>query len=78
MLVDHKAEMDLRQNLVELQEKGQQDQVTLSASTKVGKYVRSDAFIMGEELGTTVNPKCGACRCGKCPLTGHTYSFVEQ
>ena len=35
-------------------------------------------FILGEELGTTVDPKCGACRCGKCPLVGHTYSFIEQ
>ena len=39
---------------------------------------KTDSFIQGEELGTTVEPKCGSCRCGKCPLPGHTYSFVEQ
>ena len=38
----------------------------------------TDHFIQGEELGTAIEPKCGSCRCGKCPLPGHTYSFVEQ
>ena len=40
--------------------------------------MKTDQFIEGEELGTAINPKCGSCRCGKCPLPGHTYSFVEQ
>ena len=35
-------------------------------------------FILGEELGTEINPKCGKCGCGKCALVGHTYSFVEE
>ena len=35
-------------------------------------------FIVGEEMGTSSEPKCGSCKCGKCPLVGHTYSFVEQ
>ena len=39
---------------------------------------KTDQFIEGEELGTAITPKCGSCRCGKCPLPGHTYSFVEQ
>ena len=35
-------------------------------------------FITGEELGTEVTPRCGGCRCGKCPTVGHTYSFKEE
>ncbi|XP_048579343.1 uncharacterized protein LOC125560937 [Nematostella vectensis] len=38
----------------------------------------SDAFIHGEELGTETTPRCGGCRCGKCPTVGHTYSFREE
>ena len=37
-----------------------------------------DSFIIGEQLGTEVMPKCGACKCGKCPIMGHTYSFKEE
>ena len=29
-------------------------------------------------MGTAVEPKCGACKCGKCPSIGHTYSFKEE
>ena len=35
-------------------------------------------FIMGEDLGTEIHPKCGGCKCGKCPIRGHTYSFREE
>lgn len=35
-------------------------------------------FIQGEELATQIVPKCGSCRCSKCPLPGHTYSFEEE
>ena len=33
---------------------------------------------MGEELGTESTPKCGGCKCGKCPLPGHNLSFREE
>ena len=39
---------------------------------------RVDEFVMGELLGTEVNPRCGGCKCGKCPIMGHTYSFKEE
>ena len=29
-------------------------------------------------MGTETNPRCGGCRCGKCPVRGHTYSFKEE
>lgn len=35
-------------------------------------------FVCGEELATEVSPKCGGCKCSKCPTVGHTYSFREQ
>ena len=35
-------------------------------------------FIAGEEIGTQVTPRCGACKCGKCPQVGSTYSFNEE
>ena len=39
-----------------------------------------DSFVPGKELGTSIQTKCGASvvQCGKCPLVGHTYSFLEQ
>ena len=35
-------------------------------------------FILGEEIGTEVNPRCGGCRCSKCPIVGHSYTFKEE
>ena len=35
-------------------------------------------FIFGDDLGTEITPRCGSCRCGKCPVVGHTYSFKEE
>ena len=35
-------------------------------------------FILGENMGTEINPKCGSCKCGKCPILGNTYSFEEE
>ena len=36
------------------------------------------SVIQGEEVGTEVLPRCGGCRCSKCPVVGHTYSFREE
>ena len=38
----------------------------------------AENFIVGEELGTECNPKCGGCKCGKCPVPGHDLSFREE
>ena len=35
-------------------------------------------FICGEDIGTEITPRCGGCRCGKCPTVGHSYSFKEE
>ena len=37
-----------------------------------------EKLICGEEIGTEITPRCGSCRCGKCPTVGHTYSFKEE
>ena len=36
------------------------------------------SFILGEEMGIDSVPKCGNCKCGKCPLPGHNLSFKEE
>ena len=38
----------------------------------------SEDFFRGEQLATVVNPKCGSCRCGKCPVPGSRYSYREE
>lgn len=35
-------------------------------------------FILGEDMGTVVASKCGDCRCSKCSITGHSYSFKDE
>ena len=35
-------------------------------------------FLIGEEIGTSSEPKCGSYKCGNCPFVGHMYSFIEQ
>ena len=46
-------------------------------STKVSPIECSDFFQL-ERLGTTVEPKCSSCRCGKCLVPGSRYSFREE
>ena len=52
--------------------------VTRSVHLLKDNRVKVDKFIVGEELGTETTPRCGGCRCGKCPIAGHTYSFKEE
>ncbi|XP_067936851.1 uncharacterized protein [Watersipora subatra] len=37
-----------------------------------------EMFIEAEEMATEVHPRCGGCKCGKCPIRGHDFSFQEQ
>ena len=46
-------------------------------ATKVSLVDSSD-FFRSEQLGTVVDPKCGSCRCGHCPVPGSRYSFREE
>jgi len=39
---------------------------------------RISQFIEGENLGTELAVKCGGCKCNKCPIPGHSYSFKEE
>lgn len=50
------------------------------AQTFISGNVESQVenFICGEELGTEITPRCGGCRCNKCPAVGHSYSFKEE
>ena len=38
----------------------------------------AEDFFRCEQLGTLVDPKCGSCRCGRCPVPGSRYSFKEE
>ena len=36
------------------------------------------SFFDRENLCTIVEPRCGGCRCGKCPIPGSRYSHREE
>ena len=40
--------------------------------------VEAEDFFKAEQLCTTIEPKCGSCRCGKCPVPGSRYSMREE
>ena len=46
-------------------------------NTRIAPLESSDFFRL-EQLGTMVEPRCGQCRCGKCPVPGSRYSFREE
>ena len=35
-------------------------------------------FFHLENLGVLIDPKCGSCKCTKCPIPGSRFSFSEQ
>ena len=37
-----------------------------------------ELFVESQSLGSVVEPRCGGCKCGKCPIHGQKYSFREQ
>ena len=37
-----------------------------------------DLFFKSQSLGTMVEPRCGGCKCSKCPIPGSKFSFKEQ
>ena len=46
-------------------------------------YARQDhddiqKFIISQDIGVSVSPRCGSCRCGKCSPPGEKCSFQEQ
>ena len=47
-------------------------------AAKVAPLNVKDMFFQLESLGTLIEPQCGACKCGKCPVPGSKYSFQEQ
>ena len=53
-------------------------QETSCHSTKTAVLKSEELFFQSEALGTAVNPQCGACKCGKCPIPGSKYSYSEQ
>ena len=37
-----------------------------------------ERFLQSESMGTVMEPKCGGCQCGNCPVPGSLYSYREQ
>ena len=50
----------------------------LCAVALAGPLMNEDLFFQAESLGTVVEPRCGGCKCSKCPVPGSIYSFKEQ
>ena len=42
------------------------------------KEVQLESYITEKELGTETFPRCGSCKCGNCPIPGHSFSFKEE
>ena len=42
------------------------------------QVMTEDYFFNAESLGVAVDPKCGDCKCSKCPIGGAKFSFKEQ
>ena len=54
---------------------------TECSSYYVSRYKKASAFerfIEGEEIGVSVLPRCGNCKCGHCPQMGSMYNFQEE
>ena len=51
---------------------------TCSAFSSKVSIVECGDFFQLERLGTVVEPRCGSCRCGRCPVPGSRYSFREE
>ena len=45
---------------------------------RVNPLTDEDLFFKSQAIGTVVQPECGGCKCGKCPIPGMRYSFKEQ
>lgn len=50
----------------------------LFVEPKASLTKRLDDFFAVENLGTYCSPKCGNCKCGKCPLGSNKYSLKEE
>ena len=41
-------------------------------------FRNEELFFKADSLGTVVEPRCGGCKCSRCPVPGSSYSFQEQ
>ena len=48
------------------------------AAALTSPFTDENLFYEADALGTVIEPKCGACRCDKCPIPGSKFSFREQ
>jgi hypothetical protein len=52
--------------------------VKMGTANKKISSVEVNDFSQVEQLGTHVNPMCGGCKCGKCPVPGSRFPFREE
>ena len=41
-------------------------------------FVKRNTVVVATSLRTVIEPKCGACKCYKCPIPGSKFSFIKQ
>ena len=45
--------------------------------TKACAMCKGELFFESQTLGVMVEPHCGGCKCGKCPIPGSKFSFKD-
>ena len=48
------------------------------AAVLTSPFTNENLFYEADALGTAIEPKCGGCKCDKCPIPGSKFSFREQ
>ena len=57
---------------------GADSKCAVCLATKTSPVTDEDLFFRSQLVGTLVQPRCGGCKCSKCPIDGMEYSFKEQ
>ena len=78
---------NVRPNASEVIEPQKSDDMVASSNVRLEQSIAchgnvqvmsEDYFFNAESLGVAVEPKCGDCKCSKCPIGGAKFSFKEQ
>ena len=52
--------------------------ITAAAMIHHVSTCRLDEFLRLESMGVECNPRCGSCRCGKCPIGSKDFTLKEE
>ena len=42
------------------------------------RQIKVEDFYENEAMGVSCNPRCGGCKCGRCPVGGKSYTLKEE